>query len=56
MEVCCVQKLEPKNSHNTPQLVEATADTALTHVFKEHLFSINDLQGVFVENTKVCIL
>ena len=56
--VVVLQKLEPKNSHNsnTPQQLEATGNTALTHVFKEHLFSINDLLGVSVENTKVYIL
>ena len=49
-----MQKLEPKNSRKTQLEEAASTSTALTHVLKEHLFSLNDLQGI-VENTQVCI-
>ena len=45
-----MQKLEPKNSRKTQLEEAASTSTALTHVLKEHLFSLNDLQGI-VENT-----
>ena len=49
-----MQKVEPKNRRKTQLEEAASTSTALTHVLKEHLFSINDLQGI-VENTKVCM-